>query len=92
MRLYEAVIVFDPKAVKSEKEALVKVDQVFEPAKPKVVKTEVWGERQLAYQIQKKSQGWYLWLQLELDESALPAVNKNFNLETAILRHLLIKQ
>ncbi|MBU0619018.1 30S ribosomal protein S6 [Patescibacteria group bacterium] len=92
MRTYEAVFVFDPQVVKSKKEALVQVNKIFKPAASKIIETQAWGERSLAYPIKKKTQGWYLCLTVELDEAKLGEISKNLKLETTILRHLLIKQ
>ncbi|MFY8001624.1 MAG: 30S ribosomal protein S6 [Candidatus Kapaibacteriota bacterium] len=50
-----------------------------------------WGRRRLAYPIQKKHNGYYVYVMYEAPPTLLPQLERYFQLEENVLRHLSIK-
>jgi small subunit ribosomal protein S6 len=54
-----------------------------------VVKTDVWGKRQLAYPIRKQKQGQYVLFQLNLAPNTGAILERNLRIQEPVLRFLL---
>jgi small subunit ribosomal protein S6 len=50
-----------------------------------------WGRRRLAYPIQKKHNGFYVYVMYDAPAALLPQLERYFQLEENILRHLSLK-
>lgn len=90
MRNYELVFVFDSQAIKTEKEAIALAKKLLKSVAGKVTKTDAWGLKDLAYPIEKHTSGWYLYLEVELNETKIKEFDKQTKLEEKVLRSLLI--
>lgn len=51
-----------------------------------------WGQRRLAYEIDKQRDGYYAIMQINIDPAGLAELEENMKLSTAVLRYLLIRQ
>lgn len=87
---YESVIVFDgtlPDDVLQKEqqqiEEFLKSNATFE-------KTDVWGKRNLAYQIRKKKTGYYCMFLFEGDGEVVSGLTRLIKLNEAVLRHLTV--
>ncbi|HUV46523.1 MAG TPA: 30S ribosomal protein S6 [Candidatus Bathyarchaeia archaeon] len=93
MRPYELVFVLKPDLKSGEeKRQQEKIVKLTESLEGKVKKQEVWGERQLAYPIQKFEKGVYVKFELELPEKNIREWDKKMKLEEKIIRYLLIRR
>jgi small subunit ribosomal protein S6 len=54
-----------------------------------VVKTDVWGKRQLAYPIRKQKQGQYVLFQLNMAPTTGAILERNLRIQEPVLRFLL---
>lgn len=59
--------------------------------KGKIIKTNVLGMRQLAYQIKKAVKGWYVILEIELLETSVKELEKLLKENEKVLRSLLVR-
>ena len=57
----------------------------------KVLKTEEWGLRNLAYEIKKNKKGFYFHIKFEGDGITIEKLEKEENIDDAMLRFLTIK-
>jgi len=87
---YESVIVFDgtlPDDVLQKEqqqiEEFLKNNSNFE-------RTEVWGKRNLAYQIKKKKTGYYCMFLYEGEGDVVSALTRHIKLNEAVLRYLTV--
>ena len=51
-----------------------------------------WGKRNLAYPIEKNTEGFYVEAQFKLDASRAPELEKACNADRGIIRHLIVKK
>jgi small subunit ribosomal protein S6 len=87
MRRYEIMIILDPnleeRTVQPSLEGFLKV---VTGGGGQVDKTDIWGKRRLAYQIQKKSEGFYAVVDLTAEPAVVAELDRQLNLNEAVLR------
>ncbi len=91
VRLYEVVYIFD--AVLDEAAINQKLEQYHALVIGKdgeVTAVDHWGNRQLAYPIQKKKTGYYVVAQFNGDPEGLPEFERALKLDDTILRYLVV--
>ena len=61
MRRYETFVIIDPELSQDQREPLIsRVEELISQMEGFLVLTDNWGERKLAYNIQKKGRGYYV--------------------------------
>lgn len=92
MRNYELVFIVAPTIEDENVQAVVdKVDDWIQADDGKVIKVDHWGRRQLAYPIQKFTEGTYVLLNTQLKPDALDELERNLKLDVNIIRYLLVR-
>lgn len=93
MKNYEVVYIFDT-AVPEDKvqEKLNRYHELLTgPGQGEITATDVWGRRQLAFPIKKKSAGTYVVVQFSSAEDALPEFERLLKLDEELLRYLVVQ-
>ena len=93
MKNYEVVYIFDT-AVAEDKvqEKLTRYHELLTgPGQGEITATDVWGRRQLAFPINKKSAGTYVIVQFRSGEEALPEFERLLKLDEELLRYLIVQ-
>jgi len=91
MRLYEVVYILDPAL--DEAAANVKLEQFHALATShggEVTSVDHWGNRQLAYPINKQNTGYYVVAQFTASPDALPEYERLLKLDEEVMRYLLV--
>ena len=57
-----------------------------------VVKTDRWGKRRLAYEIQDQPEGYYVLMNFESPTAAVAELDRVMKITDEILRHMIIKK
>ena len=90
MRNYELAFVVDPEVEDSSLPELEeKVKGWVEASGGAISNVDRWGKRRLAYPIQKKNEGYYFILQLELPSQAGVEIEREMRLNEQILRYMI---
>ena len=93
MQKYELTLVLDGKAGAAKKkkvtETLEKTLKIF---KGTIRESKEWGVKELAYKIGKSETGLYLYFELELDPTAVKALNDKLRVDSDLIRYLLIRK
>ena len=90
---YELTIVLPGKATPAKKKSMREfVEKIVSVLKGKVLSTEDWGEKNLAYKIQKNETGAFLFFVLELNPESVKALDDKIRLEEGIIRYLIVKK
>ena len=91
MRLYEVVYIMNPALEESAVDAkLEKFHELVTSSGGEVTAVDHWGNRQLAYPIQKQSSGYYVVAQFEAQPDALPEFERLLKLDDEVMRYLLV--
>jgi small subunit ribosomal protein S6 len=92
MRRYEMMIILDPEL--EERTVQPSLDQFLNVIKTSggaVEKVDIWGRRRLAYSIEKKYEGIYAVVDLTSDPDAVKELDRQLNLNEAILRTKILR-
>ena len=92
MRPYELMVIFDSSLEDSALQA--QVDQVREQISARggrVASTDVWGRRRLAYEIDHRTEGFYVVFELLVDGPAVEALERTLRLADEVVRHKFIR-
>ena len=92
MRNYEIMFILSTQLTDEEKQAKVKfVEETLAKSEAAEIKTEVWGERKLAYPIKKKENGYYVLTLFQMDGTGLTEVEAKLNITESILKYMIVK-
>ncbi len=91
MQKYEMMVIYDTEE-KSLQEMKDFVKDTFTANDIKVLEEKEWGNRDLAYLINKKRRGFYTLFNFEAPEKSIVEMNKAFGLNKGIMRNLVIKR
>ena len=93
MKNYEIMYIINPTVLEEGREALIeKVNGVLKTAGANVLKVEKWGERKLAYPIEKKKTGFYVLTYFEIEGTELTQVEGKLNINEEIMRYIIVKK
>lgn len=91
MRHYEIVLIIHPDQSEQVPAMLERYKGIITSHGGKIHRSEDWGRRQMAYQIQKLSKAHYLCLNIECGQATMDELEHGFRFNDAVLRHLTIK-
>ena len=92
MQKYELTIVMDAKATVSKRKTVREsLEATVVLLKGKVGTVLDWGEKQLAYKMNAKSEGYFIHLPLELSPDSAKKLTEKIKTEDAIIRYLLVR-
>jgi small subunit ribosomal protein S6 len=88
---YESMIILKPQLTNDEavKENENAVAMITENG-GELIKTDVWGKRQLAYPINKQHEGHYFINYVKMDSEKVKSVQRLYNISETILRFIII--
>lgn len=92
MRHYEVMVILDPDL--EERTVAPSLDQylnVVRTSGGSVEKTDVWGRRRLAYEIDKKTEGIYAVVDLSAEPAAVAELDRQLRLNESVLRTKVIR-
>lgn len=92
MKKYELMFIINPTILEEGRETVIaKVNNILTTVGATVLKSEKWGERKLAYPIDKKKTGFYVLTTLEMDGTKLTEVESKLNITEEVMRYIVIK-
>ena len=92
MRAYELMVICDGGLEESDVSKVINtVTAQVEAAGGTVAKTDKWGRRRFAYEINHKTEGFYVVFEIEAEPGALDTVDRNLQLADEVVRHKIIR-
>ena len=93
MNQYETVFILTPVLSDVQmKEAVEKFKGILTAEGAEIVNEENWGMRKLAYPIEKKSTGFYEFIEFNAEPTVVEKLEVNFRRDERVIRFLTIKQ
>jgi len=95
MREYEVTVILNAGMEdEAQKEVLGRIEGWLGEgmAEDEEAKPEHWGQRTLAYPIDKKTDGYYIFYEVALDPVKIGEIERNFTYMDEILRHLVVRK
>lgn len=91
MKDYEAVFIIDPGCDDSQVgQEVDTIKEIIASGDGKVLETQLWGRRRLAYEIKKKKEGTYVLIRFKGGPAVLAELTRRLKLNELILRHLIV--
>lgn len=92
MRHYEIMIILDPETdERTVAPSLEKLLQVVPSNGGTVDKVDIWGKRRLAYDIKKKSEGFYVVVDMTTTPAIAQELDRQLGLNESVLRTKLLR-
>jgi small subunit ribosomal protein S6 len=88
---YEIAVLFDPQLEIDLSKPTAKVEKIFTDNKGKVVMTDNWGKRKLAYPISKQDHAVYVFYTVELPGEGVQKVESTLNITDEVIRYLITR-
>lgn len=93
MVAYEILLLLDPElAEERQSEIVARTRELIEQGGGAWQNQEIWGRRKLAYEIDKKGEGFYHLLTFEAEPATLDEVSRVLKISAGVLRHLATRQ
>lgn len=90
--VYEAMIIFDSNRFARERAGMAaEVEKMIQAEQGEVLVSRLWEERRLAYAIAGQRKGAYWLIYFRGPSSMLTALNRQWEINDGILRHLVLK-
>ncbi|HEY7940173.1 MAG TPA: 30S ribosomal protein S6 [Acidimicrobiales bacterium] len=92
MRAYELMIIADGDLEESAVSGWVnQISAQVEAKGGSIATTDKWGKRRFAYEINKKTEGYYIVFEILAEPGALDDLERNLRLADEIVRHKLLR-
>ena len=92
MSFYEVVFIVRPDVATTQVDAVTKrVSDIITNSDGKIVKTEQWGLRSLAYRIKKYKKGYYTMLGVDMPGTSLAEVERTLKYTDDVIRFTAVK-
>ncbi|HEX7015795.1 MAG TPA: 30S ribosomal protein S6 [Cyclobacteriaceae bacterium] len=89
MKNYETVFILNPVLSEDQmKDTVDKFVNVLKKTNAEVINLEQWGLRKLAYPIQHKSTGFYIFIEFNADPGAVDTLETEFRRDESVMRFL----
>jgi len=89
---YESMIIIAPNLSNEELEKETgKLHSLISELGGEIIKTDNWGKKQLAYEIEKFHEGYYFINYFNLDTQKIHEIDRHYRLSEKIIRHNIIK-
>jgi small subunit ribosomal protein S6 len=93
MANYELMMIVDPTISESDRDSSIKeLKALFKKNKVKVENEDVWGDKKMAYKINKSDRGFYYLYDLNMDGKLISEISKTINLDKNIWRYMFSKK
>ena len=91
MAQYELAILYDPGLEIDLEKATSRIEKIVAENKGKIVKTDNWGVRKLAYPIKKHESAIYVFYTLELEPTSIQKLESTLHITDEVIRFMLTK-
>lgn len=92
MRLYETIFIASPTLTDEQSDELVKhFEGVIAEQGGELLKTDKWGRKKLAYEVQKFSEGYYTLFQMNAGSKLVAELERRFRNNDAVIKFMSIR-
>jgi small subunit ribosomal protein S6 len=93
LRPYEIAVIFDVGLDENDIKAMTdRVSEIVQSAGGSVSGIERWGRRTFAYELKHRSEGIYLFVEVDASPEAVADVDRVLSLSDEVLRHRVIRK
>ena len=91
MKKYEVMYIIRPNVDEEGRKAVIEeINEVFTKNASAVTEVKEWGLRELAYEIDGETKGYYVLVNVEATTEAVKEFERKSNIEEKIIRHIVV--
>jgi small subunit ribosomal protein S6 len=92
MRHYETIFIASPTLTDEQSDELVKqFEGIIAEQGGELLKTDKWGRKKLAYEIQKFSEGYYTLFEMNADNKLVAELERRFRNNDAVIKYMSVR-
>lgn len=91
-KYFEIMYIVKPIEEDAFKAVVAKFDKLITANGGNVEKTDYWGKRRLAYEIQNLNEGLYVLVTFQADAAAVKELDRVMRITDEVLRHMIIRK
>ena len=92
MRRYETIFIASPTLTDEQSDELVKqFEGIIAEQGGELLKTDKWGRKKLAYEVQKFSEGYYTLFEMNAGSSLIAELERRFRNDDAVIKFLSVR-
>lgn len=91
-KYFEIMYIVKPIEEDAFKAVVAKFDKLITANGGNVEKTDCWGKRRLAYEIQNMNEGLYVLVTFQADAAAVKELDRVMRITDEVLRHMIIRK
>ena len=89
---YENAVIFDDTLPEADlRAAMAKVKGVMEEAGGQILKVDEWGMRKLAYELNKRKKGFYVFYSLKAPSGAVHKLEEYYKIYDPVMKYMVIR-
>jgi len=93
LRDYEILYIVRPELDDEQlQSAIASVDRLIQNVGGQGQKTDVWGRRRLAYEVDRLREGHYVLTDFQLDPQRVPEMEATLKISDTVFRHLIVRK
>lgn len=93
MANYEMMAIINPTVSEEDRnESIGELKELFKTNSVKIENEDVWGDKKMAYKINKSDRGFYILFDLDMDGKLIKDLSKTINLNQNIWRYMFVKK
>ena len=92
MQKYEVAILYDPGLEVDLSKAEDRVKKIFDDNKAKIISSDNWGKKKLAYPIAKNEHAVYVFYIVEMPTENVGKIENTLNITDEVIRYLIVRQ
>ena len=91
MKKYEVMYIIRPSVEEEAKKAIIaEINEIFTNNASKVAEVKEWGLRELAYEIDGETKGYYVLVNVEATPEAVKEFERVANIKETVIRHIVV--
>ena len=92
MRPYEVMVILEPNLEESQVQAVVnRSSELVTSAGGSVNRVDKWGKRRFAYELAKRTEGYYVLLDVFAEPAPMAELDRTLRLADDVLRHKIVR-
>lgn len=92
MRKYEVLFILDPVLDDEQKNSLIENVKGIIAADGEAGEADIWGNRKLAYEINKKKDGFYVLIPFKANPDLPKELDRRLKISDSVMRHIIVCQ
>lgn len=92
MNRYEIMFIIQAALEEAQKESVVEMVKEIISADGEVSNVNVWGNKKLAYPIQKRNEGYYVVVEFNANPDLPKELDRRLKISDAVIRHMIINK